>query len=140
MSQNKKRKKFKETKIGQFLLGKSNLFRNLAEIIPDKGVLGALKNLIITDEGLSQQDKDIALEMLNLELAEFESVTRRWEADAMSDSWLSKNVRPLTLIFITLVYTIGFFLEYDLDNINQILLLIIGAYFGGRSFEKSRNL
>jgi|TARA_R110002020_G_scaffold34108_7_gene104130 hypothetical protein len=96
--------------------------------------------LIITDEGLSQQDKDIALEMLNLELAEFESVTRRWEADAMSDSWLSKNVRPLTLIFITLVYTIGFFLEYDLDNINQILLLIIGAYFGGRSFEKSRNL
>ncbi len=78
--------------------------------------------------------------MLNLELAEFESVTRRWEADAMSDSWLSKNVRPLTLIFITLVYTIGFFLEYDLDNINQILLLIIGAYFGGRSFEKSRNL
>lgn len=136
----KKKKKFKETKIGQFLLGKSNLFRNLAEIIPDKGVLGALKNLIITDEGLSQQDKDIALEMLNLELAEFESVTRRWEADAMSDSWLSKNVRPLTLIFITLVYTIGFFLEYDLDNINQILLLIIGAYFGGRSFEKSRNL
>jgi len=96
--------------------------------------------LIITDEGLSQQDKDIALKMLNLELAEFESVTRRWEADAMSDSWLSKNVRPLTLIFITLVYTIGFFLEYDLDNINQILLLIIGAYFGGRSFEKSRNL
>lgn len=96
--------------------------------------------MIITDEGLSQQDKDIALEMLNLELAEFESVTRRWEADAMSDSWLSKNVRPLTLIFITLVYTIGFFLEYDLDNINQILLLIIGAYFGGRSFEKSRNL
>jgi hypothetical protein len=47
-------------------------------------------------------------------------------------------VRPLTLIFITLVYTAGFFLEYELDNINQILLLIIGAYFGGRSFEKTR--
>ena len=71
-------------------------------------------------------------------MAEMEAVTRRWEADAKSDSWLSKNVRPLTLIFITFVYTIGFFLKYELDNINQILLLIIGAYFGGRSFEKTR--
>lgn len=96
--------------------------------------------MIIQDEGLSQKDKDIALEMLKMEAAELEAVTRRWEADAMSDSWLSKNVRPLTLIFLTLVYTVGFFLNYELDNINQILLLIIGAYFGGRSFEKTKNL
>jgi hypothetical protein len=96
--------------------------------------------MIIQDEGLSQKDKDIALEMLKMEAAELEAVTRRWEADAMSDSWLSKNVRPLTLIFLTLVYTAGFFLNYELDNINQILLLIIGAYFGGRSFEKTKNL
>tara|TARA_R100001463_G_scaffold41154_3_gene86856 strand:- start:1361 stop:1777 length:417 start_codon:yes stop_codon:yes gene_type:complete len=136
----KKKKKFKETKLGQFLLGKSGLFQNLADTIPDKGILGALKNLIISDEGLSQQDKDVALEMLKIELAEFESITRRWEADAMSDSWLSKNVRPLTLVFMVLVYTVGFFLEYQLESINQIVLLIIGAYFGGRSFEKTRKL
>jgi hypothetical protein len=136
----KKRKKFKETKVGQFLLGKSGLFQNLAEVIPDKGLLGALKGLIVQDNTLSQQDKDIALEMLKLEEAEMLAVTRRWEADAMSDSWLSKNVRPLTLVFLTLVYTAGFFLDYELDNINQILLLIIGAYFGGRSFEKARKL
>ena len=73
-----------------------------------------------------------------MDMAEMEAVTRRWEADAKSGSWLSSNVRPLTLIFITIVYTAGFFLEYELDNINQILLLIIGAYFGGRSFEKTR--
>tara|TARA_R100001460_G_C3533742_1_gene173791 strand:- start:497 stop:733 length:237 start_codon:yes stop_codon:yes gene_type:complete len=78
--------------------------------------------------------------MLKMEAAELEAVTRRWEADAMSDSWLSKNVRPITLIFFTLVYTGGFFLNYELDNINQVLLLLIGAYFGGRSFEKSRKL
>ena len=136
----KQKKKFKETKLGKFLLGKSGLFQNLAETIPDRGVLGALKNLIKTDEGLSQQDKDVALGMLDLELAEFEAVTRRWEADAMSDSWLSKNVRPLTLVFMTIVYTAGFFLKYELDNINQILLLIIGAYFGGRTFEKQKKL
>ena len=136
----KKRKKFKETKLGQFLLGKSGVFQSLADTIPDRGILGLLRNLILKDEGLPLEDKQTALKMLDIEQEEMESVTRRWEADALSDSWLSKNVRPLTLVFFTLVYTIGFFLDYELGAINQILLLIIGAYFGGRSFEKIRKL
>jgi hypothetical protein len=135
---NRKRKKFKETKLGKFLLGKSGVFQSLAETIPDAGVLGLVKRLLVDDKDIPSQDKETALRMLDLELEEMESVTRRWEADAMSDSWLSKNVRPLTLVFMVLVYTAGFFLNYELDNINQIVLLIIGAYFGGRSFEKSR--
>ena len=135
---NRKRKKFKETKLGKFLLGKSGVFQSLAETIPDAGVLGLVKRLLVDDKDIPLQDKETALRMLDLELEEMESVTRRWEADAMSDSWLSKNVRPLTLVFMVLVYTAGFFLNYELDNINQIVLLIIGAYFGGRSFEKSR--
>ena len=114
------------------------MFQSLAETIPDAGVLGLVKRLLVDDKDMPLQDKETALRMLDLELEEMESVTRRWEADAMSDSWLSKNVRPLTLVFMVLVYTAGFFLNYELDNINQIVLLIIGAYFGGRSFEKSR--
>jgi hypothetical protein len=136
----KERKKFKETKLGQFLLGKSGVFQGLADTIPDKGVLGVLKNLILKDDALPQPDKETALKMLEIELQEMDSVTRRWEADAMSDSWLSKNVRPLTLVFFTVVYTAGFFFKYELGAINQILLLIIGAYFGGRSFEKIQKL
>ena len=135
---NRKRKKFKETKLGKFLIGKSGVFQSLAETIPDAGVLGLVKRLLVDDKDIPLQDKETALRMLDLELEEMESVTRRWEADALSDSWLSKNVRPLTLVFMVLVYTAGFFLNYELDNINQIVLLIIGAYFGGRSFEKSR--
>ena len=135
---NRKRKKFKETKLGKFLIGKSGVFQSLAETIPDAGVLGLVKRLLVDDKDIPLQDKETALRMLDLELEEMESVTRRWEADAMSDSWLSKNVRPLTLVFMVLVYTAGFFLNYELDNINHIVLLIIGAYFGGRSFEKSR--
>ena len=135
---NRKRKKFKETKLGKFLIGKSGVFQSLAETNPDAGVLGRVKRLLVDDKDIPLQDKETALRMLDLELEEMESVTRRWEADAMSDSWLSKNVRPLTLVFMVLVYTAGFFLNYELDNINQIVLLIIGAYFGGRSFEKSR--
>lgn len=135
---NRKRKKFKETKLGKFLLGKSGVFQSLAETIPDAGVLGLVKRLLVDDKDIPSQDKETALRMLDLELEEMESVTRRWESDNLSDSWLSKNVRPLTLVFMVLVYTAGFFLNYELDNINQIVLLIIGAYFGGRSFEKSR--
>jgi hypothetical protein len=136
----KNRKKFKETKLGKFLLGKSGVFQTLAETIPDKGVLGVLKNLIVSDEGLPPEDKETALKMLEIEIEEMDSVTRRWEADLMSDSWLSKNVRPLSLVFLTLVYATGFFMEYDLNIINQLMLLVYGAYFGSRGLEKIRKL
>ena len=136
----KERKKFKQTKLGQFLLGKSGVFQSLAETIPDRGVLGVLKNLIIKDDTLPQPDKETALKMLEIELEEMDAVTRRWEADALSDSWLSKNVRPISLVFLTLVYATGFFMEYDLDIINQLMLLVYGAYFGSRGLEKIRKL
>ena len=133
----KDKKKFRETKVGQFL-SKTGIVDNLLDVVPDKGILGVVKNILVKDNTLPPVDKEQALKLLEMDIAEMEAVTRRWEADAKSGSWLSSNVRPLTLIFITLVYTAGFFLEYELDNINQILLLIIGAYFGGRSFEKTR--
>ena len=136
----KNRKKFKETKLGQFLLGKSGVFQTLAETIPDKGVLGVLKDLIVTDSSLPKEDKETALKMLEIEIEEMDSVTRRWEADLMSDSWLSKNVRPISLVFLTLVYATGFFMEYDLNIINQLMLLVYGAYFGSRGLEKIRKL
>ena len=73
-----------------------------------------------------------------MDIEEMEAVTRRWEADAKSGSWLSQNVRPMSLIFLTLVYSIGFFLEYDLSIFSNLMMLTYGAYFGGRSFEKTR--
>ena len=73
-----------------------------------------------------------------MDLAEMEAVTRRWEADAKSGSWLSQNVRPMALIFMLLVYAAGFFMKHELDLPTQLLMLMVGAYFGGRSFEKTR--
>ena len=136
----KKRKKFKETKLGQFLLGKSGVFQSLAETIPDRGVLGLVKRLLVEDKGLPPEDKEKALRLLDVQLEEMDAVTRRWEADLMSDSWLSKNVRPISLVFLTIVYATGFFLKYDLTIINQLLLLVYGAYFGSRGLEKIRKL
>ena len=136
----KNRKKFKETKLGQFLLGKSGVFQSLAETIPDAGVLGLVKRLLVEDKGLPPEDKQTALRMLDIELEEMDAVTRRWESDNLSDSYLSKNVRPISLIFLTLVYATGFFLKYDLNIINQLMLLVYGAYFGSRGLEEIRKL
>jgi hypothetical protein len=138
MSQEKKKRKpLRETKVGQ-LLAKSGLINNLLDVVPDKGVLGLVKNIIQKDNTLPPVDKDQALKLLEMDMAEMEAVTRRWEADAKSGSFLSSNVRPMALIFLTLVYSTGFFLKYDLSILNQLLMLTYGAYFGGRSFEKTR--
>jgi len=133
----KEKKKFGQTKVGQFL-AKSGLVNNLLDVIPDRGILGIVKNILKKDKTLSPVDKEQALKLLEMDMAEMEAVTRRWEADAKSGSFLSQNVRPMSLLFLTLVYAAGFFFEYDLQIINQLMLLVYGAYFGGRSFEKTR--
>ena len=117
-------------------MGKGGLFDSLSDVIPDKGFLGVLKNLISKDETLPPQDKETALKLLEIDSNEMQEVSKRWQADMTSDSWLSKNVRPLTLIFFSISYVIGWFLEYPLDSISGVLSIIIGAYFGSRGLEK----
>ena len=78
-----------------------------------------------------------------------ENVTERWKADMNSDSWLSKNVRPMVLIFLVLctmllVFVDAGFLEFQVEDkwislLEITLLTVIGAYFGGRSIEKVKN-
>jgi hypothetical protein len=133
----KDKKKFGQTKVGQFLAN-SGLVNNLLDVVPDKGILGIVKNILKKDNTLPPIDKEQALKLLEMDLAEMEAVTRRWEADAKSGSFLSSNVRPMALIFLTLVYSTGFFLEYDLSIFSNLMMLTYGAYFGGRSFEKTR--
>tara|TARA_R100001015_G_C4469853_1_gene53919 strand:+ start:130 stop:558 length:429 start_codon:yes stop_codon:yes gene_type:complete len=131
-----KKKPFKETKLGKFLTNKgSKLVDVVGDILPDSGVLGVVKGLIDKDDSLPQHDKDMALELLKMDMAESEAVTKRWVADAAS-SKLAANVRPLTLIFFSVAYVIGWFCNYELTAITGLLQLIFGAYFGSRGFEK----
>ena len=132
-------KKFKDTKVGKFLLNNgSGIVNTLGDALPDSGVLGLVKGLIDKDESLPPEDKEKALKLLEMDMVEMQEVTKRWEADLNSDNKLSKNVRPLTLIFFSVAYVIGWYLDYSLENITGLLSLIVGAYFGGRSYEKTR--
>ena len=132
-------KKFKDTKVGKFLLNNgSGIVNTLGDALPSNGVLGIVKGLIDKDETLPPEDKEKALKLLELDIIEMQEVTKRWQADLNSDNKLSKNVRPLTLIFFSVAYVIGWYLDYSLENITGLLSLIVGAYFGGRSYEKTR--
>ena len=132
-------KKFKDTKVGKFLLNNgSGIVNTLGDALPSNGILGIVKGLIDKDESLPPEDKEKALKLLEMVMVEMQEVTKRWEADLNSDNKLSKNVRPLTLIFFSVAYVIGWYLDYSLENITGLLSLIVGAYFGGRSYEKTR--
>ena len=145
------KKKFKETKVGQFLLGKSGVLDSLADVLPDKGLLGVVKNLIDRDETLPPPDKEMALKLLEQDIVEAQEVSKRWESDMSSDSWLSKNTRPMSLIFLTIM-TIAFiwvdshgYIDFTVEQewINLLKTLtttVYVAYFGSRGAEKFKSI
>lgn len=126
------KKKFKDTAVGSFLLQK--IPKVVGAIAQDTPV-GSVIEAIIGGSDMSAEDKDIALEKLRLERAEMDGVTRRWVADSRS-GWLAQNVRPLTLVFLTVSYVVGWYLGYPLDSITGLLTIVIGGYFGSRGVEK----
>ena len=134
-------KKFKDTKVGQFLnKNGSNIVDVIGSIIPSTRILSIAKELIVKDQSLPPKDKETALKLLEMDSIEMQEVSKRWNSDMTSDSWLSKNVRPMTLVFFSVSYVIGWFLDYSLENITSLVSLIIGAYFGSRGFEKVQSI
>jgi hypothetical protein len=126
------KKKFKDTAVGSFLLQKiPKVVGAIAQDTPVGNVIEA----IIGGSDMSSEDKDIALEKLRLERSEMDGVTRRWVADSRS-GWLAQNVRPLTLVFLTISYVAGWYMGYPLDSITGLLTIVIGGYFGSRGVEK----
>ena len=144
MSKNKK--KFKDTKVGKFLKGKApDILNGIGEILPDNGAFGIVKNLISSDSNIEPQDKEIALKLLDQDIAEMNNISARWESDMKSDSWLSKNTRPMTLIFLTLAMTIFIVLDSTVlleiktgwvSLLEALLITVYVAYFGSRGAEK----
>ncbi len=131
------KKKFSETKVGAFLAKAApGLLGTIGDVLPDQGVLGVVKNIIQTDPHIPAEDKEKAMKLLELDMIEMQEVSKRWSADMASTSWLSQNVRPITLVFFSIAYIAGWYLGYELDSVAGVLSLIVGAYFGSRGIEK----
>jgi len=96
------KKKFSETKVGKFLGSVAPGILGVAsDLLPDAGLLNVVKGLIIKDKTIKPEDKETALKLLEQDQVEMQEVSKRWASDMKSDSWLSKNTRPMSLIFLT---------------------------------------
>ena len=143
----KDRKKFKHTRLGVFLKEKApKVLDTIGDILPNQGVYGIVKNIISSDTNIEPKDKEMAMKLLELDIAEMENVSKRWEYDMQSDSWMSKNTRPLTLIYLTVCMTLFIVFDsldllFDMKNVwiellKTLLVTVYVAYFGSRGAEK----
>jgi hypothetical protein len=120
-------------------------------------IKGFIKSLIgdastIIDDVVTSKEEKMALRnamkkmLLESEVELQKNVTERWKADMSSDSWLSKNIRPLTLAFllistVLLIFIDAGFINFEVKNswvdlLQLVMISVVGAYFGGRSLEK----
>lgn len=145
------KKKFKDTKVGQFLSKTApGILGTVGDVLPDSGVFGVVKNLISKDETLPVEDKEKAMKLLEMDMVEMQEVSKRWASDMKSDSWLSKNTRPMSLIFLTISMVLLIILDSFewsfsvstgwVDLLQTLLVTVYVAYFGSRGAEKFQTI
>lgn len=140
-------KKIKDTGLGKWLKEKApSVLDTVGDLLPDQGALGIVKNLLDSESDISPEE---AQARIDAEIAYQNNVTERWKADMGSDIKLAKYIRPVTLICLMAMFMVTMVLD-SLDylpfnvkdsyvSLLEILMLTaFGAYFAGRTIEKSR--
>ena len=145
------KKKLSATKVAKFLRKTAPAVLDiLGDITPDAGVFKVVKELIVKDVVMPPKDKETALELLKMDVMAMKEVSKRWTSDMKSDSFLSKNIRPFTLLFLTvsmvllivldsLSFNFGVASEW-IDLLKSLLITVYVAYFGSRGVEKFKAL
>lgn len=141
------RKKIRDTKLGKWLKDKApNILDTVGDLLPDSGGLGVVKNLLDKEPDI---DPEEAKAMLEAEVQFQNNVTERWKADMGSDVKLAKYIRPITLIALMFMFMLTMVFD-SLDNwpfnvkdsyvslLEILMLTSFGAYFAGRTIEKTR--
>ena len=111
-----------------------------------KGVGGVIDNLHTSKEEKLEAEQKVKELVSSYEVEMEKNITERWKMDMQSDSWLSKNIRPLVLVFLVVSTVLMIFIDAGAisfkvqdkwtDLLQLVLITVIGAYFGGRSLEK----
>ena len=147
--------KLKNNKKGTFF---GNLLRSLVKtgkkVSPifdaiTGGKVSDILESIGNSKELTEAEKEMLVKELEQDVIEMQEVTKRWQSDMLSDSWLSKNIRPLSLAFLTLTLFIYIILDSALEGfkidsewvslLGNLLMLVYGGYFGARTLEKIRH-
>ena len=146
------KKKFKDTTVGQLLFGAASVINpTLGNVL--QGVTSPREAIeAITKSDAPAEDK-VKLQQIIYEQQEKEitAITSRWEADSMSDSWMSKNVRPLVLVWCICIFSLAGILDsienvpFNInetwnDTFEKVMMAVVLAYFGGRTTEKATSI
>tara|TARA_R110002072_G_scaffold42304_5_gene119680 strand:- start:562 stop:987 length:426 start_codon:yes stop_codon:yes gene_type:complete len=138
--------KIKDTKLGGWLKTKApGILSLVGDLLPDKGGLGIVKNLLDKEKGVDPGEAKAAVQA---EVEFQNNVSRRWEADMSSDVKIAKVIRPATMIVLMLFFMImmvwdgldeSFMPKESYVSLLEILMLtVFGAYFAGRTIEKTK--
>ena len=113
-----------------------------------KSVGGVIDNLTTSKEEKLEAERKVKELVSSYEIEMERNITERWTMDMKSDSWLSKNIRPLVLVFLVVSTVLLIFIDAGAisftvqdkwtDLLQLVLITVIGAYFGGRSLEKTK--
>ena len=113
------------------------------------GKVSDILKAIGNSKELTEAEKEMLVKELEQDVIEMQEITKRWQSDMLSDSWLSKNIRPLSLAFLTLTLFIYIILDSALEGfkidsewvslLGNLLMLVYGGYFGARTLEKIRH-
>lgn len=150
------KKKFKETKVGKFLKDKApKILDTVGDVLPDKGVLGVVKNIISTDKGLTEQDKQELYKLIELDMQDIANARAREVSIATSDNapLINKIIGPcLAIIVISLTFILFYMVMFNHITVveKDILIYVLGAltsyvgmvlsyYFGSSSGSKSKD-
>lgn len=149
MSDKKLKNNGKGTFFGNLLRGVVKTGKNVAPKLVDAitgGKVSDIISAISSDKELTEDEKQMLIKELEQDVIEMQEITKRWESDNLSDSWLSKNIRPLSLAFLTLSMFLYVILDSSLEGfkissewvslLGNLLMLAYSAYFGARALEK----
>jgi hypothetical protein len=140
-------RKIKDTKLGKWLRDKApDVLDTVGDLLPDQGALGVVKNLLENTTDISPEEIKARVDA---EVQFQNNVTERWKADMGSDVKLAKYIRPVTLICLMVMFMATmiadsmdawpFNVKDSYVSLLEILMLTaFGAYFAGRTIEKSR--
>ena len=139
--------KIKDTKLGAWLKSKApGVLETVGDLLPDSGGLGVVKNLLDKEPGIDPAEAEAKI---NAEIEFQKNVTERWKADMGGDIKLAKLIRPVMLIVLISVFVVTMVFD-SLDNqpfnvkesyvslLEILMLTVFGAYFAGRTVEKTR--
>jgi len=146
------KKKFKDTTVGQLLFGAASVINpTLGNVL--QGVTSPKEAIEAITKSEAPADDKVKLQQMIYEQQdkEIQAITSRWEADSLSDSWMSKNVRPLVLVWCIVIFSLAGILDsvesipFQINNtwndtFEKVMMAVVLAYFGGRSGEKAASI